>query len=42
MNQILHSVYIGLAKKLVQVFHSILWKSLDELFGQLNPKEFSK
>lgn len=29
-------VHIGLAEKFVQVFHTILWKNPDELFGQPN------
>ena len=26
----------GLAKKLLRIFHTILWKHLNQLFGQLN------
>ena len=31
-----HLQSTGLAKKLVQVFHNILWKNPNELFGQHN------
>ena len=30
-----HGSSIGLAKKFVQVFHPLLWKNPNELFGQL-------